>query len=292
MLSLPRRLTIERLDPFLGAVADILAAGVPGPVTIDFDRLEFIDPAGTVTLSNTVDFLRSRGFQPEPKVLVSTKQATTYLSDVRFFDLLADPANTDLEPGRKTTFPLSRVAHAQTFDLLQNRFTPWLGAILSASAASFEQLRACLGELFNNIADHADVPTGFFFAQHFPNIHRVDIALADFGVGIPARVRLRIPDLDDGAALAKAFEEGFSTRTTPRNRGAGLDWLKRYVVDTNGGQVKVCSHHGRLDASPGPYGAIFKPSSASGFFPGVLYYLTLRTDVIEPVEASREELEW
>lgn len=101
-----------------------------------------------------------------------------------------------------------------------------------------------------------------------------------------------MPGLDDGAALAQAFEEGFSTRTTPRNRGAGLDWLKRYVVDTNGGRVDVCSHQGRLVALPGPDGAVFEPSCARGFFPGVLYYLLLRTDVIEPVEDSRGELEW
>lgn len=292
MLTLPDRLTIDRLDPFLEELGAVVASGPAGKLPIEFGPLAFIDPAGTAALATAMDYLRSRGFVPEVRHQPHRAPVAAYLRDVRLFDLLADPETTDLVPGRQTAFPLSRVTHGQSFDLLKNSFAPWLSGILSISPASLEQLRACLGELFNNIADHADVATGFFFAQHFPNAQRVGIALADFGIGIPARVRLRIPGLDDGAALAKAFEEGFSTRTTPRNRGAGLDWLKRYVVDVNGGKVDVHSHRGRLLASPGPGGAVFQARCARGEFPGVLYYIDLRTEAIRPAEDTREDLEW
>jgi len=281
-----------RLNSFLADLGDVCSKQDPGPVELDFSRLSFVDPAGAVTLANAVDYLRSLGFTPIAKLPLPGTPTVTYLRDWRFFKFLDDPHATDLTPGRDSTFPLSRVAHTNTFDLLKNRFTPWLGKSLSISAGSLEQLRSCLGELFNNIEDHSGVSTGFFFAQHVPDIQRVRIALADFGVGIPEKVRSKIPHLNDGAALAKAFEEGFSTKSTPRNRGAGLDWLKRYAVETNGGSVSVASHFGRLRAKPHADSAKFIPTMGRVFFPGVLYYISLRTDMIEPVEETREELEW
>lgn len=292
MLRLPPYLTNGRLDFFLGRLETLVRDARPGPILIDFEDLEFVDPAGAVTLANAIDYMRSLRFQPTAKQPLPNTRAVSYLRDTRFFDLLANPGTSDLDPGRSTTFPLTRVAHTRARDILGNAFSPWLARRLSITDTSLEQLRMCLAELFNNISDHADVPTGFFFAQHFPNDKRVGISLADFGVGIPRRVRTVLPLLDDGGALAKAFEEGFSTKTTPRNRGAGLDWLKRYAVEVNGGVVWVASHKGRLIASPHTKGASFEQSLGSGFFPGVLYLISLRTDTIEAVEETRGEIEW
>lgn len=292
MLILPKQMVFGRLNSFLDDLSDLCGSGSPGPVALDFSRLSFVDAAGAVTLANAVDYLRSLGFSPLPRLPLPGTPAITYLRDWRFFKFLEDPHATDLTPGRNSIFPLSRVSHTNTFDLLKNRFTPWLGNRLSISTGSLEQLRVCLGELFNNIEDHSGVSTGFFFAQHVPDFHRVRIALADFGVGIPAKVRSKLPKLDDGAALAKAFEEGFSTKSTPRNRGAGLDWLKRYAIETNGGSVSVASHFGRLRAKPHAGNVKFVPTVGRVFFPGVLHYISLRTDTIEAVEETRGELEW
>lgn len=293
MLKLPRRLSIGGwLDSLLLDLDAAIKTSSFGRFEMDFSAVDFADPAGVVTLANACDYMHAQGLLPVAREPLPVSTAIRYLTDARFFRLLADPRTTELQPGRDTTFPLSRVRHDQTHDLLTNRFSPWLSDRLNITRASLEQLRTCLGELFNNISDHAEVATGFFFAQHFPNDRRVGIALADFGVGIPARIRTISPSLDDGRALAKAFEEGFSTKTTPRNRGAGLDWLKRYVVETNGGVVHVYSHLGRLIASPSTNGAEFEPYLGRGHFPGVLYYISLRSDTIEPVEETREVLEW
>lgn len=293
MLKLPKRLAVGGwLDHFLRELDAAIMTAPAGRFELDFSDVGFADPAGVVTLANACDFLRTKGFHPVVQTPLPFGEGIRYLQDSRFFELLADPNAIELTPGRSTTFPLTRVRHDQAYDLLANRFSPWLSGCLNISNASLEQLRMCLGELFNNISDHADVPTGFFFAQHFPKIHRVNIALADFGVGIPSRVRKELPQLDEAQALAKAFEEGFSTKTTPRNRGAGLDWLKRYVIETNGGMVSVYSHSGRLIAAHNVSGTEFKHYLGQGHFPGVLYYIVLRTDTIEPVEETREELEW
>ena len=293
MLKLPRRLTIGSwLDRFLLDLEAAITTASPGRFELDFSDVGFADPAGVVTLANACAFLRTKGFLPVAQTPLPSGEGIRYLTDSRFFEFFANPDATDLTPGRSTTFPLTRVRNDQAYDLLTNTFSPWLSRRLEISNASLEQLRMCLGELFNNISDHADVSTGFFFAQHYPNDQRVRIALADFGLGIPARVRKLAPLLDDAWALSKAFEEGFSTKTTPRNRGAGLDWLKRYVVETNGGVIHVYSHLGRLIASPHTDGTTFEPSLGQGHFPGVLYYIALRTDTIEPVEETREALEW
>jgi anti-sigma regulatory factor (Ser/Thr protein kinase) len=293
MLNLQRRLTVGSwLDRLLIDLDSAIKTTPAGRFELNFTNLDFADPAGVVTLANACAFLRTKGFLPVARTPLPSGEAIRYLTDSRFFEFLANPDATDLTPGRSTTFPLTRVGNEQVFDLLANRFSPWLSRCLNISNASLEQLRMCLGELFNNISDHAGVSTGFFFAQHFPNEQRVRISLADFGVGIPTRVRRMAPLLDDAEALSKAFEEGFSTKTTPRNRGAGLDWLKRYVVETNGGAVRVYSHLGRLIALRRANGTNFRPTLGEGHFPGVLYYIVLRTDTIEPVEETREALEW
>ena len=89
-----------------------------------------------------------------------------------------------------------------------------------------------LGEIFNNINNHAgksgDIASAIM--QHFPKRSEVDIAISDFGEGIPARVREKEPEIsNDGAAILKAVEENFSTRSTPRNRGAaGLTYIRTW----------------------------------------------------------------
>ena len=66
---------------------------------------------------------------------------------------------------------------------------------------------------------------GSIFVQHFPRLDRVSISVADFGRGIPNAVRRVAPHLDDLAAIRKAVESGFTSKSTPGNQGAGLDYL-------------------------------------------------------------------
>ena len=49
-------------------------------------------------------------------------------------------------------------------------------------------------------------------------------------MGIPQNVRAKMGIGSDQAAIAMACQEGFTTKSTPRNMGAGLHVLIRNVV--------------------------------------------------------------
>jgi hypothetical protein len=147
-------------------------------------------------------------------------------------------------------------------------------------------------EIFNNINDHSMQKIGSIFCQHFPRENQVNIAISDFGVGIPYKVKQVLPNLNDPEAILKATEEGFTTKSTARNAGAGLDILISNVALVNQGNLGIFSNHGCV---------IFKNDGSKiknelrtlrGFYPGTLFDIHLRTDTIERRGDTSEEFEW
>jgi len=129
--------------------------------------------------------------------------------------------------------------------------------------------------------------------QYFPKKNEIEIAISDYGIGIPARVRKVLPQLHtDGAAIIKATEDNFSTKSTPRNRGAGLHTIIQNTVEINGGNVTIISGYGAVEFNQiwlkgSPLG------SAGGIrYPGTLLRLVLRTDTIQREEFYEEDMSW
>src|SRR5262249_23929553 len=144
----------------------------------------------------------------------------------------------------------------------------WLAERLQITRPSLYIVKACISELFNNIEDHTQYDIGSIFVQHFPNEKRVTVSVSDFGLGIPDSVRKKLPKLDDPAAIMKAVEEGFTTKSKPTNKGVGLDYLLRTVVLANGGQVTIYSQKGIVEFNK--TGAAITPFAFKdvGFCPG------------------------
>src|SRR5690606_13738642 len=153
-------------------------------------------------------------------------------------------------------------------------------------------IRTCFGEIFNNIQDHAQESTGCIFAQHYPNKNQIKIAISDFGIGIPDNIRRINPSLQDHYAIEKASEEGFTSRTSPRNLGAGLHTIIENVVNNNNGAVHIHSNYGILSCIKGEDGVEKYPTLEQGFYPGTFIEVILRTDFIENITDFEEEFEW
>ncbi|MCM0019836.1 MAG: STAS domain-containing protein [Tagaea sp.] len=287
MLILPGQATIDDLEPLLASLQSAWQAEAPGALTIDCGKLTSMDSAGAVALAIALDRSMARGVNLE------------LLRPPPIFGAFGSNASGDHKRpfGAKglsapDVFPVSRVTHTNSLDLVANSFSPWIGGRLSLSSAALEPVRVFLKELFRNIEDHAGVDVGYLAAQFIPGKDRVDIAIGDGGVGIPGRIRRKEPGIGDAAALSKAFEEGFSTKTTPGNRGAGLNWVKSVVVDSNRGALRLASGRGRLHVAADEGFSIHAITERSASFPGALYSISLRTDTIEAVEETRGELEW
>jgi hypothetical protein len=193
---------------------------------------------------------------------------------------------------RSTTRPLVKIAHEQSRAWLEADLLPWLAGRIGITEASLYSFKNCVAELFNNIQDHTQLNIGSIFVQHFPAEDAVTIALSDFGIGIPAKVQEKLPGVTDSRAITEAVKEGFTTKSSPRNKGIGLDYLLKTVVLGNGGYVTIYSRNGIVrfrkvgtKITPHAFGGV-------GFCPGTTFELCLRTDTIEVLPDEKEDLEW
>jgi anti-sigma regulatory factor (Ser/Thr protein kinase)/anti-anti-sigma regulatory factor len=259
-------------------------------VYFDFTKVTFIEPVGVVVLSNLIEYLRKVGVAVLFKGHKNRTKCTEFLDDSGFFEHYLKARIFEGSGLRSTTVPLQLIAQKDFTNYLYMKLMPWIGQEVGLSENSLSALRTSLEEIFHNVDDHSGVGVGCTFAQHYPTKKQIQIAVSDFGQGIPSVVRTKVPDLTDPEALKKACEEGFSTQSNVRNRGAGLPNLMRYVTQRNDGTVLIASGKADLSAAKGINGTKLTTRTQSGFYPGTLVRVILRTDTLEKT-ASDTELE-
>ena len=221
---------------------------------------------------------------------VTGNEAHQYLERIRFFDYwqpgfdrrryTPNQLDTNLCLWQVDAQMVDAYAHQAKAYFAQN-FLP---------GKNLDVLHTTLAELFNNICDHAQSPVqGYCFTQYYPNRQQLVAAVCDFGIGIPASInrlwqaqgRAGLPDAD---ALRAALRRGFTTRSTPRNRGFGLDSL---VVSARilQGELTFVSNFAQLQQLPTGEVVTEQPSC---FFPGTLIVVTLNTATLPAVEEEPE----
>lgn len=261
----------------------------------DFTRLKFIRPVGVTVLSNLIGRLQKYG----SRVTLTSYQPNrgkkhcpiAFLDDSMFFQYYL---NRTLDPSaslRPTTRPLENVTCDRSYAYLDQTMV-WLAGKLRITKESLGDIKTCLLEVFNNIKDHSFENIGSIFVQHYPNENnknRVMFAISDFGIGIPHSIQRVRPGLDDAQALRMSIQEGFTTKTSPRNLGAGLFVLLQNVVKINKGEVYIHSNHGILSATHQNGDIVINSRITNGFYPGTLIEIEFRTDTIEYIE---EEFSW
>ncbi|WP_022721698.1 ATP-binding protein [Rhodopseudomonas sp. B29] len=293
VLDLPSQFDGTAISTFAADAAKLAANGSwPPEVAINFATLRFIRPAGIVFLSNLVGWLNEQGTKVIFQNIDITGDAVRFLDDSLFFEQHCGAKRRLTAAPRATTRPLMKIAHSHSHDWLRNDLIPWLSDRLGINQGSLYSFQTCLSELFNNIQDHTRYDIGTIFAQHFPKEKRVYVTLSDFGIGIPTNVRKVVPQLSDSQAIVKATEDGFTTKTTPRNRGIGLDYLLKQVVGNNGGTVTFYSGLSavRFEQRFGNVG--HQELWTNGFCPGTTVDIVLKTDNIKFEPDEPENLEW
>lgn len=260
-------------------------------ITFDFSKLNFIDPTAITILCNLIEYLKKRRVKVEYTNYRFKTDGNKFLADSGFFRRYI-PGDPIVESAlRSTTLPLELLAHDRSHMWIHNNFSDWISHRVGLSRASFASIKVCLEEVFNNIRDHSGESVGCVFAQHYPQRKEVVLAISDFGVGIPTNVRKVEPQLTDAAAIGRAVVEGFTTKSTVKNQGAGLNILTRYVVANNRGTVFVQSLKGSFTCNFAASGPKMSPRMMDVSYPGTLLAITFRTDYLEPI-GEKEEFEW
>lgn len=265
-------------------------------VAFDFHRLNFIDPIGVTVLSNVIEYLRSKGVSWELRNYSSSSASVQYLDDSGFFEYYLGHklrANAAL---RRSTLPLKLLPHQRSHSWLESSFTPWMRscADVSEDGDNFATIKVCLTEIFNNTRDHSGLEICSVYGQYFPQEKCVVLAISDFGVGIPTNVKRKADFKSDSEAILTAMREGFTTQSSPRNRGAGLDVLIKNVVRNNGGAVYIRSLHGAINTFKTAGGFVrsaVDSAACDAFYPGTLIEVKIYTELLEKVE-EKEVFTW
>lgn len=303
-VTLPRRLNSGVVSLFYGRVMDQIRSLQPSAVKIDFNRLQFIDPSGVVTLWNLVNLLEKQygctiNYDTPTDYLERPRfyRAVDYLDDSLFFERVT---GSTLHPGsheRSTTNGLEKLQMGQFNQSYINKTISWLKQSVSLRSKSFAFLTTVFSELFNNLNDHSQsVVGGCVFAQHYPANREITLCISDFGKGIANSMREKFshdskgnPLVHDYQLIDYATRHKVSTKSKPGNRGLGLENLLA-IMKSNKGSIIILSNNGALEYNYNNDTERKRLYPSSGFYEGTLVLLTFRTDTLE-IE-DEEDLEW
>lgn len=294
-VRLPNRLDRVNMYKLINQTINSDFLPVADEFEFNFQTLSFIEPVGVTVLSNLTEWLMKRNVKlrwtgPSDQN-IPYHDAICYLDDSAFFKRYLGKSLRKFATVRGTTIPLELVSYSDSYQWLEKTIF-WLSRKLNITPQSLVNIKVCMEEVFNNINDHSQENIGCVFAQHYPNLKLVRIAISDFGVGIPYNINKVRPGIQDSEAILLATEQGFSTKSNPKNRGAGLDTLIYNVVNNLQGNVYIHSNHGILNCTYTSSGTTKQTQNHSGFYPGTLLEIVFRTDAIENITDSEEEFEW
>nr|WP_157058949.1 ATP-binding protein [Loktanella sp. 5RATIMAR09] len=244
-------------------------------------------------MSNMTHWFRSMGSSVDFLGLDLENEAIKYLDDSLFFELHNQEKLSPDSACRDTTIPVRQLARRDSHGWLEYTFLPWLMEKTGLTKNSLAEVKSCLQEIINNISDHTDFEEGCIFGQWYPKTKKILITVADFGVGIPTNVRKVSPSLTDTESIIKAAEDGFSSKSLPTNRGAGLYLLLLNIVQRFEGSVTIRSGLGYA-TFVNQEGSIYVTEDIDcGYCVGTTIDIALQTDKIPYEEDDQEEdLEW
>ena len=301
LVKLPHTFDHKSLNSVLLDVFGDGIHAIENGVIFDFNPLKFIDPIAVTVFSNILEVLKKDNVRFEFRNCFDASEAVRFLKHAGFFAIYSDSAQAIKVEKRADVLSLNLLPHQESHQWLEYNFTPWMRrcANVSESGDGFATIKVCLTEIFNNTRDHSGSQICSVFGQYFQERNKLVLAISDFGWGIPFNVRKREESENgnnienDSDCVMLALQAGYSTKSTPRNRGAGLDVLAQNVVRNNGtllirsnsGAVKVFGVDGVIKKHP------IKSRDLSIFYPGTLIEVTIFTDKLERVE-EKEEFVW
>lgn len=287
-ITLPSKVGIISIDKILNQAVDTNLNPKAPKVQYDFSHITWIDATGITVFSNLIQWLGSKKVQQEFINLNNTNDAISFLDDSLFFERYLGKKLSPSAKPRSTTVPLQLVRHANSQFWVEKKCIDWLSQKIGISSKALIELKICLFELFNNIRDHSGVDSGCIFIQHHPKKNIITISLSDFGVGIPSNVRKVLNNITDGNAVIQSLEEGFTTKSTIRNRGAGLHLLAQTVI-RNEGDLSIRSERAHIFCSKN---GIADYSNNSGYYAGTLFEINLSADCFDYDLANEEDFTW
>lgn len=277
-------------------------------IDFNFGDLNLIEPVGVVVLSNLVEFLRRAGVKGFFRGVWTddnnSSRGVKYLDDSGFFARYHGTSLRNSAICKPGTLPLTLVPSLDTFKFLHSTMIPWLASTLNTTEVALATVRVCLEEILQNVSDHSGVEVGCVHAQFSPQTGSLEIAISDFGFGIPTQVRkfgavgasseqfVITQSMSDAEALKLACRQGFTTKSNVRNRGAGLPNLLAVVTGRDRGHVWIISGKGFVSAIHRNGASKVTARTKLAVYPGTLVRVILKANVVKDFEKDIEQQEF
>lgn len=297
VIQIPSYFTQDGIDKVLESVVKPDLTPVSTEIKFDLTNVEFIDPCGMTALYNiclwlekTEDVQATFLLNPIEQLPKYNERPMMYLVDCGFFKEFFGDRLIYKEPRiRDTTLPFRTLRSEESYEWKETVLKPWLQSC-SNRRCEFSNIQTAIDEIFNNIADHSNQNIGCVFAQFFPKLNKIKISISDFGIGIPTSVRKLKPEKNDAELLVMACKEGVSTKSNPRNRGAGLTNIIMSLTNASIGAVHIQSNYGIIEVESK---TIVCKEISKSYYPGTLFSIELNLDNEELYDYDEEEdFEW
>ncbi len=233
-----------------------------------------LEPLHLVTLACIIQFLISRGYSV--RLSRSNENVFDYIfNDLGFQEYWSGNKNHINARKSENIFNLWRILESEKEmyalhieQYLKNRY--FKGKDTSIISLS-------LTEAFYNVFDHAHADgNAFLILKYDMDSHRLNVAIADFGVGIPTSVRCFDSSFSsDKDALEASIADNFTVRSTSHNKGMGLG-----IILACADVARIFSNH----ALAKKRSDVIRYFDTKIYFPGTLIYFEVDISTFEDEE--------
>ena len=232
------------------------------------------EPLHYVTMSCLIDFIKKNGCQVQ--LIIKNEQLLNFITkDIRLSSYWMNDGTQEFTEPEPSPYNLWRIDDNSYYNytialnhFFQNRY--FLGKDLSG-------LNNCISELFQNVFDHAEAcGTAFSFIEYMELEKVINIAVCDFGKGIPTTLSRQYSDPKE--ALEKSLQQGISAGSQRHNMGFGMHNIISTMTSLD--EMRIVSNNVMLYR----YNSHNEIYELPFNFGGTLIYMTIHIDSFEDEE--------
>jgi len=238
---------------------------------LDLSRVGFLEanmaaPLGAV-LARIADRFNAVEIVNVPRLIERILRKNRFLTHYRY---------QPIEDEYSSTIPYRRLQRSDEGlfeDYLQEHLTG--KGIPRMSEGMGKVFKKKIFEVFQNAVIHSESKMGIFACgQFFPQKQKLDLTIADAGIGIRENVRryFNTPKIGSVPAIRWALKEGNTTKTKAQPGGLGLKLLHDFV-SLNKGRIQIASRFGFYQFEGGAENF----TKMSGDFPGTAVTIEVNT---------------
>ncbi|MFO1463238.1 MAG: ATP-binding protein [bacterium] len=237
-IAFPKQASLTYLDSYLSIVRQVRALE-DGTIILDCSQTRELSPLSICFLCGLVDLARNKNLSA--KIILSRNKKTA--------EMLREIKLLSRTPGRPKIKIAEKMLQVRRIDGANSAyFEDMLSALafhLPISSPAKSSLIFVLNELLTNAIDHSGEKYCYVCIGSWGRSKNIHVALLDFGIGIPNRLRTRYSQYNvDKEAIRAVLEKKLTVRED-RLGGMGYELIQN-ILRANGGRLHILSGKAKI----------------------------------------------